>query len=126
MSYNSYKIYGDWEIVLHDQVSEWISQLDPIQRETVMYAIKTLSFYGPSLGRPFVDLIKNSNIKNLKELRPFSGNLRLLFVFDPKRQAVILVAGDKSNSWNKWYSKNIKLAEKRYNQYLVEIINNND
>ena len=42
----------------------------------------------------------------------------MLFVFDPKRQAVILVAGDKSGQWNDWYRKNIPIAEERYLDYL--------
>lgn len=42
----------------------------------------------------------------------------MLFVFDPGRQAVFLVAGDKSGQWDSWYRKNIPLAEKRYQDYL--------
>jgi hypothetical protein len=29
--------------------------------------------------------------------------VRLLFVFDPDRQAVILVGGDKAGNWSGWY-----------------------
>jgi len=44
----------------------------------------------------------------------------MLFAFDPARQAVILVAGDKSGNWSGWYQKNIPLAERRYDEHLKE------
>src|SRR5438445_5015466 len=65
---------------------------------------------GPTLGRPLVDRVKGSQLHNLKELRPGSSaqtEIRTLFVFDPKRQAVLLVAGVKAGVWSQWYSDNI-------------------
>jgi len=41
-----------------------------------------------------------------------------LFVFDPHRQAVLLVVGDKSGRWRDWYEENIPVAEQRYQQWL--------
>jgi hypothetical protein len=77
---------------------------------------------GPSLGRPLVDRIKASKVHALKELRPGSGGrteVRILFVFDPQRQAVLLVAGDKSGQWSQWYTENIPVAEQRYQRWLA-------
>ena len=48
--------------------------------------------------------------------------MRVLFVFDPKRRAVLLVGGDKSGRWQDWYKTNIPLAEQRYERWL----NNNN
>jgi hypothetical protein len=62
-------------------------------------------------------------IKNLKELRPGStgrSEVRILFVFDPWRSAILLVAGDKAGNWQRWYRKAIPLAEQRYEMYLKE------
>jgi hypothetical protein len=61
---------------------------------------------GPDEGRPPVDRIKGSGIRNLKELRPASAGtteVRILFIFDPVRQMVLLIAGDKANNWQGWY-----------------------
>jgi hypothetical protein len=44
----------------------------------------------------------------------------MLFIFDAEREAVILVAGDKAGQWNRWYRESIPVAERRYEQYLVE------
>ena len=70
------------------------------------------------MGRPLVDSIRDSTIANLKELRP--GSIRILFVFDPWRSSILLVAGDKSSSWDTWYEAAIPLAEQRYEIYLKE------
>jgi hypothetical protein len=74
--------------------------------------------HGPGLGRPMVDSISGSCISNLKELRP--GTVRILFVFDPWRSSILLVAGDKAGRWNAWYREAIPLAEQRYEIYLKE------
>jgi hypothetical protein len=86
-------------------------------------AIYALSRSGPALGRPLVDTITNSKIANLKELRPGSGGrseVRILFVFDPWRSAILLVAGDKAGSWNRWYARMIPRAEQLYEIDLKE------
>ncbi len=46
--------------------------------------------------------------------------IRMLFVFDPDREAIILVAGDKAGQWNRWYADAIPLAEERYAAYLTD------
>ena len=43
-----------------------------------------------------------------------------MFVFDPWRSCILLVAGDKSEQWNAWYELAIPLAEQRYETYLKE------
>jgi len=70
-----------------------------------------------------VDRIKGSTLHNLKELRPGSAGtteIRILFIFDPDRNAVLLVAGDKAGQWTTWYRQAIPLAEDRYATYLKE------
>ena len=77
---------------------------------------------GPALGRPAVDRITGSGLHNLKELRPGSAGkteIRILFIFDPQRRAVLLVAGDKAGHWTRWYRDAIKLAEDRYDRFLA-------
>jgi hypothetical protein len=81
----------DWEIYVVDEVLAWIERLDDATHARVVQAIDALAEGGP-LGRPLVDTIVGSRIQNLKELRP--GTVRILFVFDPWRSSVLLVAGD--------------------------------
>lgn len=44
--------------------------------------------------------------------------MRVLFAFDPKRRAILLVGGDKSNAWSKWYEVNVPIADERYDAHL--------
>ena len=76
---------------------------------------------GPNLGRPYVDTIKGSKINNLKELRINSGGhiFRIFFVFDEKRDALLLIAGDKRGE-KRFYKRIIPLAEKIYCRMISE------
>jgi len=111
-------------VILVDEVDDWFMDLvhhDPATAELVTAAINQLESDGPTLGRPLVDSIQDSKIHNMKELRPGSAGsteVRVLFVFDPHRQAVLLVAGDKSGRWRGWYEENIPVAEQRYQRWL--------
>ncbi|MFI5839570.1 type II toxin-antitoxin system RelE/ParE family toxin [Catenuloplanes sp. NPDC051500] len=108
----------EWEIRVIDEVLEWIDGLEAGDNERVVQALDLLAEFGPGLGRPLVDTIHRSSIANLKELRP--GTMRILFVFDPWRSSILLVAGDKAGEWNRWYRSAIPLAEQRYDVYLKE------
>ncbi len=74
-------------------------------------------------GRPLADRVRHSRLSNLKELRPGSAGrseIRILYIFDPRRNAVLLVAGDKAGKWEAWYRQAIPLAEQRYEDYLKQ------
>jgi hypothetical protein len=113
-----------WVVILVDEVTDWYLDLvdhEPATAELVTAAIDLLEADGPTLGRPLVDSIEGSSIRNLKELRPGSrgrSEIRILFAFDPERQAVLLVAGDKAGNWTNWYVDNIPLAERRFEAWL--------
>jgi hypothetical protein len=111
-----------WEVVVLPSVVEWYEALDEQTAELVTAAVELLAELGPTLGRPLVDTLQGTQLSNLKELRPGSegrSEIRVLFVFDPKRQAVLLTAGDKAGRWKAWYREHIPLAEQRYAQWLA-------
>lgn len=110
-----------WGIDIHPSVAEWMSLLEQKEYESVIAALDALEVDGPNLGRPFVDHVKASKHKNMKELRPLGLHLRILFAFDPTRRAMLLVSGDKTNEWNDWYKKNIPIADKRFEKHLNEL-----
>jgi len=107
-----------WEIAIRAEVARWLRTLDQKEYEQVVAALEALKVDGPALTRPFVDHIKTSRHSNMKELRPRGGNIRLLLAFDPTRAAVILVAGDKTNNWTKWYRVNVPIADDRFDEHL--------
>jgi hypothetical protein len=113
----------EWEIRVTNEIHDWIRALDERSRLQVVDAIDRLAEAGPGLGRPLVDKLEGSRIHNLKELRPGSAGrseIRILFVFDPWRSAILLLGGDKSGDWSGWYRRTIPRAEELYEEYLKE------
>jgi hypothetical protein len=80
--------------------------------------------FGPATARPHVDTLKGSSYANMKELRfeAEDGEWRVAFAFDPKRRAILLVAGDKSGvSEKKFYKRLIAKADSRYKRHLEKL-----
>lgn len=100
-----------------EQVKTWIGALSDNQQETLVAAIEILEERGPDLGRPIVDQVKGSKFQKMKELRPPNVEgavLRVLFAFTSRREAALLVGGDKAegSQWNRWYGRWIPVADK--------------
>jgi hypothetical protein len=116
----------EWEILMTTQVEGFLDELYESDRDShrlVNQAILVLEQNGPGEGRPLVDTVTASRIANMKELRPPSAGrseVRILPVFDPWRSVVLLVAGDKSGQWDRWYRAAIPQAEQLYEDYLAE------
>lgn len=110
-----------WTIEL-ELVKDWLNSLDRESKIQVLAALEILKEQGPNLKRPLVGKINGSRlVRSMKELRPGSAGqseIRILFVFDPKRKAILLVGGDKQAKWNKWYKTAIPEAERRYVAWL--------
>lgn len=121
-----------WSIIVLEPARSWLHSLRRTDRATLMLvsqAIEALSIEGPGLGRPLVDTVKGSRLANLKELRPGSrgaSKVRVLFVFDPLRRAVILVGGDKAGRWRGWYSTAVPMAEAAYAEHLKRVEEQSD
>ncbi len=103
-------------VVKTSEFRRWSNTLDPERRDKVRGAIDYVVNRGPTLGRPQVDVIHGSRLRKLKEVRVDRGT-RLLFAFDSNRDAVMLVGGDKSGKWNRWYPQKVALAERLYAEH---------
>ncbi len=92
--------------------------LGPEQKLQMAAPLDGLRREGPRLGGSLAKLIKGSRHHNMKELRSVGRNMRALFIFGPDQRAIVLVGGDKTNNWKRWYDENIPLAEKLYENHL--------
>jgi hypothetical protein len=93
-------------------------------QEELLAMATLLGDYGPQLGRPHADTLKGSDFANMKELRftADDGVWRIAFAFDPKRDGILLVAGDKSGgSKSKFYKRLVKRADERYRKHLAQL-----
>ncbi len=107
-----------------DLVEDWLLSVDEETYDLIAAALAILKEHGPGLGRPLVDTIVGSRHGNMKELRPGSSGrseVRILFVFDPRRRAILLVAGDKQGAWSRWYRTHIPIADDRYDAHLEKL-----
>jgi hypothetical protein len=95
------------------EFQRWSRGLDPELRAKVAGAVARVAAVGPTLGRPHVDVIHGSRVRKLKEARVDRGT-RVLFAFDSNRNAVMLVGGDKTGKWNRWYPAKVRLVERLY------------
>lgn len=100
-----------WTVLFHDEFDVEFDELPLAVADELLAHAKLLEQFGPNLGRPRVDTLKESRFPNRKELRFYAagGVWRVAFAFDPKRQAILLVAGDKAG-----------VSEKRFSEQLIE------
>ena len=110
-----------WEIEATDEFVAWYDTLTEAEEDSVAKVIAQLEEHGPALGRPTVDTPRGSRLPHLKELRPPATTIRILFAFDPRRAAILLLGGDKAGAWQEWYARMIPVAERLYEAYLAEL-----
>jgi len=99
----------------------WLAEQTPEVMAEVAAVILLLREYGHRLGRPHADTLKGSKYANMKELRAktSSAEIRIAFAFDPRRQAVILIAGDKRGvNQKRFYKQLIAKADALFTEYL--------
>lgn len=111
-----------WAVEISDEFDPEFFTLHEDVRIEILALTRLLQELGPQLGRPRADTLKGSRHPNMKELR-FSaagGEWGVGFAFDPKRKAVLLVAGDKSGgSQKRFYRELIRKADDRFDAHLA-------
>ena len=113
-----------WAVEMADEFEREFEVLhEEVQTEILALSL-VLEQFGPQLGRPRVDTLNGSSHSNMKELR-FSaadGEWRVAFAFDPRRKAILLVAGDKGGvEQRRFYRDLILVADRRLGQHLNAI-----
>jgi hypothetical protein len=110
-----------WIVEFHDEFEPELIEFELAVQDALFAAAKLLADFGPQLGRPHADTLKGSKYVNMKELRfeASNGEWRAAFAFDPQRQAILLVAGDKSGgSQKRFYKQLIAKADERFSSHL--------
>lgn len=110
-----------WTVAFVDEFMPEVGAMPRDVRRELLAMARLLELHGPQLGRPHVDTLKGSGYANMKELRFFAGGgvWRVAFAFDPRRAAVLLVAGDKGGiAQGRFYKRLIAIADARYSAHL--------
>jgi hypothetical protein len=109
----------DGKIKLTQEVDDWLPSLSVKESKAVNAVVAILQQDGPAMRRPTSGQIKSAKRhKTMRELVVPAGNIRILYMFDPLRNAVLLIGGTKTNNWDKWYAENVPKAEDIYDEYL--------
>jgi hypothetical protein len=113
-----------WDVLLHEAFDAEFNGLPEAVQDEILALMGLLKQFGPALGRPRVDTLKGSRHANMKELRfdAADGVWRVAFAFDPKRQAIVLVGGDKSGgSEKRFYRQLIRKADARFDEHVARV-----
>lgn len=113
-----------WTVELHDGFKPEFRELPEDVQDEILAQAQLLECFGPTLGRPRVDTLKGSRHTNMKELRfnAADGVWRVAFAFDPRRRAVLLVAGDKAGvGESRFYQQLIARADTRFSAHLATL-----
>src|ERR1700681_3125163 len=109
-------------VELHDDFEPEFRAFEPSVQDALLAVMKLLADFGPRLGRPYADTLDGSKHANMKELRfeASDGEWRAAFAFDPRRQAILLIAGDKSGgSEKRFYPELLRKPDDRFDAYLA-------
>ena len=108
------------DVVATDEFKGWYDSLGETENEAVTRVVDLLEARGVALGFPHSSAINGSK-HPLRELRVQAGGraLRVFYAFDPKRQAVVLIGGDKTGQGDRFYDDMVPKAERIWEDYLA-------
>ena len=110
-----------WKVAFHPAFAAEFQNLEEHVQDEISVMVELLKAAGPQLKRPRSDTLDGSRHSNMKELRfdADGGVWRVAYAFDPKRKAVLLIAGDKSGvSQTRFYKLLIAKADQRFDEHL--------
>jgi hypothetical protein len=115
-------ILMEWEVEVTDEFLAWYDALPLPAAEAVSRDVDLLETYGTALTFPHSSAIFGSRHSHMRELRVdhARSHFRILYAFDPRRMAIVLLGGDKTGD-DRWYEKNVNRADRLYDDYLDEL-----
>ena len=115
----SHIIFVAWDVEGTDEFASWFAGLSDGEQVAVGRIVELLVEHGPGLPFPHSSGIESSRHRHLRELRiQHEGRpYRVLYAFDPRRTAILLVGGDKTGN-DRWYEENVPRADVLYDEYL--------
>ncbi|HEB54903.1 MAG TPA: hypothetical protein ENI98_01095 [Gammaproteobacteria bacterium] len=105
-----------------DEFEQWWNGLTEAEQEDIAAIVGLLEIKGPHLPFPYSSGIEGSKHSHMRELRiQHQGKpYRVLYAFDPRRAAILLLGGDKTGK-NDWYRENVPIADRLYDEHIEEL-----
>lgn len=98
----------EWQVEYTDEFGKWWESLSAEEQEDVNAVVILLQRFGPALRFPYSSGVSSSKHSHMRELRvQHAGRpYRVLYAFDPRRSAILLIGGDKTGT-ERWYEPTI-------------------
>lgn len=111
-----------WEVEYTDELEAWWNLLSEAEQVSIDISVRLLEEKGPALGFPHSSGINGSKHEHMRELRiQHEGRpYRVLYAFDPRRCAILLIGGDKTGN-KRWYDIHVLIADKLYDKHLEDL-----
>jgi hypothetical protein len=111
-----------WNVEYTDQFEAWWALLSEDEQVSVAASVALLEARGPQLGFPHSSAVNGSRYGHMRELRTQHAGrpFRTLYAFDPRRDVILLLGGDKTGQ-NRWYEVNVPIADELYDVHLEEL-----
>jgi hypothetical protein len=111
-----------FEVEYTDEFGDWWDTLSEHEQDDVAATVELLSDKGPTLPFPYSSGIEGSKHSHMRELRiQHAGKpYRVLYAFDPRRTAILLIGGDKTGN-DRWYIEFVPIADALYDQHVEEL-----
>lgn len=111
-----------WEVEFSDEFGQWWEELTAAEQKSVDFTVRLLQELGTTLRMPHSSGIAMSRHAHMRELRiQHEGRpYRVLYAFDPRRAAILLIGGDKTGN-SRWYEQYVPRADAIYDKYLREL-----
>jgi hypothetical protein len=111
-----------WEIEYVGEFEFWWNHLSEDEQDDIAAYVKLLEEKGPSLPFPYSSGVEGSRHNHMRELRiQHAGDpYRVLYAFDPRRTALLLLGGNKKGN-DRWYEENVPIADKLYDNHLAQL-----
>lgn len=112
----------EWSVEYTDEFENWWENLDEDEQESITVGVLLWEARGPGLGFPFSSGVEQSRHSHMRELRiQHHGHpSRVLYAFDPRRVAILLIGGDKTGD-DRWYNKYVPTADKIYDEHIAAL-----
>jgi hypothetical protein len=113
-----------WEVEFTAEFGRWWDGLNSGEQKSVDFSVTLLQEAGPTLRMPHSSGIGTSRHPHMRELRiQHEGHpYRVLYAFDPRRTAILLIGGDKTGN-DRWYAEYVPSADAIYDRHLRELEN---
>jgi hypothetical protein len=108
-----------WNVEYTDMFGAWWEGLTEPEQESVAATVGLLEIEGPHLPFPYSSGVQGSKYGHMRELRiQHAGHpYRVLYAFDPRRCAILLLGGDKTGN-DRWYEQFVPVADRLYDEHL--------